>query len=103
MPQTPLNIPLGAQFGASITTDTTTLINAGSAATLAGYVVTNAGASWTVQFYNGNPTSGGVALTPVLPIAAIGVFSTVLLRAAQGLYAVTAGTTAGALQVAYYG
>lgn len=101
MPQTPLNIPIGAQLSAAITTDTTTLINSGTRAVLAGYVCTNAGSAWTVEFYNGNPGSGGVSLGPAITLAA-GSFPVLQLAAPNGLYAVTAGTTAGSLQVAYY-
>lgn len=101
MPQYPLNVPLGAQLSAAITTDTTTMINSGSRAVVSGLIVSNAGSAWTVQFYNGNPASGGVALTPALAVVA-GVTPLVLLAAPKGLYAVTAGTTAGSLQVAFY-
>lgn len=102
MPQTPFNTPLGAQVSAAITTNATTAINTGSAATLAGVIASSAGSAWTVQFYNGNPGSGGVALTPALAVVA-GVTPLVYLRAPKGLYAVTAGTTPGSLTVAYYG
>ena len=100
MPQYPINTPIGAQLSATITTNATTAINTGSGAVLAGYVCTNAGTAWTVQFYNGNPGSGGVALGPALT-AATGLNSVLQLRANNGLYAVTAGTTAGSLQVAF--
>lgn len=100
MPQTPY-YPIGAQVSAAITTNATTLINAGPQAILAGYTVTSAGSAWTIQFYNGNPGSGGVALTPALTIA-VGVIPTIHYRAPKGLYAVTAGTTPGSLTVAFY-
>ena len=102
MPNYPLNIPVGAQLSPVITTDTTTLINSGKRAVLAGYVCTNAGSAWTVEFYNGNPSSGGVSLGPAISLAT-GSFSVLQLAAPHGLYAVTAGTTAGSLQVAYFG
>ncbi len=102
MPQYPLNIPLGAQVSAAITTNTTTTINTGSGSVLAGYIVNNAGSAWTVQFYNGVPGSGGVALGPAIT-AAVGFFELPKLGAPNGLYVVTAGTTAGSLTVAYYG
>ena len=101
MPQTPLNIPIGAQLSAAITTNATTLVNSGRRAVLAGYVCTHAGSAWTVEFYNGNPGSGGVSLGPAITLAA-GSFPVLQLAAPNGLYAVTAGTTAGSLQVAYY-
>lgn len=101
MPQTPLNIPIGAQISSAITTNTTTLINLGSKATIEGYLVTNAGSAWTVQFYNGNPTSGGIAVGPALALAA-GIFKLPNLRFPNGLYVETAGTTTGSMQVAYY-
>ena len=102
MPQYPINIPIGANVSAPITTNTTTLINGGKRVVLAGYSATNAGSAWTVQFYNGNPASGGVALGPALTVAAEMV-ALPQLAAPNGLYAVTAGTTAGSLTVAYYG
>lgn len=101
MPQTPLNLPIGAQQSAAITTNATTLINSGKRAVLAGYVCSNAGSSWTVEFYNGNPSSGGVSLGPAIALA-LGSFPVLQLAAPQGLYAVTAGTTAGSLTVAFY-
>lgn len=101
MPQTPLFIPIGAQISSAITTNTTTLINLGSKATIEGYLVTNAGSAWTVQFYNGNPGSGGIAVGPALGLAD-GIFKLPNLRFPNGLYVVTAGTTAGSMQVAYY-
>ncbi len=100
--QNHLNLPVGAQVSAAITTNATTVINVGKRAVLAGYVVMNAGSAWTVQFYNGNPASGGVALGPAMTIAA-GMFALPLLAAPAGLYAVTAGTTAGSMTVAFYG
>ncbi len=102
MPQYPLNLPVGANLGASITTNATTAISTGSATVLAGYSCTNAGSAWTITFYNGNPGSGGVAISPALTVTA-GLVELLQLRCPNGLYAVTAGTTAGALQVAYYG
>ncbi len=102
MPQNPLNIPIGAQLSAAITTNATTTINLGNRATVAGYVCTNAGSAWTIQFYNGNPGSGGVAIGPALAVAT-GLVPLLQVRAPNGLYAVTAGTTAGNLQVAFYG
>ena len=100
--QYPLNVPLGAQVSGAITSNTTTMINSGSRAVVAGVIASNAGSAWTVQFYNGNPADSGTALTPALDVTA-GVTPLVLLAAPQGLYAVTAGTTAGSLTVAYYG
>lgn len=102
MPQIPTNIPLGAQTSAAITTNATTTVNVGSLAVLAGYICTNAGSAWTVEFYNGNPSSGGVALGPAVTLA-VGFVALPLLSAPNGLYAVTAGTTAGSMTVAYYG
>ena len=101
MPQYPLNVPIGALLSPYITTNATTQINAGNKAVLAGYVCTNAGTAWTIQFYNGNPGSGGVAIGPALTVAT-GLNELLQLRAPNGLYAVTAGTTAGSLTVAYY-
>ncbi len=102
MPQNPYwKGPVGAQLSAAITTNTTTAIQTGSGALLAGYVASNAGSAWTIQFYNGDPTASGVAIGPAITVTA-GFFQTPKLRAPNGLYAVTAGTTAGSLQVAYY-
>lgn len=100
MPQySPVN--MGGRTSTAITTNTTTAINIGSGATLYGYIVNNAGTSWTAQFYNGDPASGGTAIGPALTLAS-GIFPLPLIRAPQGLYVVTAGTTAGSLQVLFY-
>ena len=101
MPQYPLNVPIGALLSPAITTNTTTTINLGNKAVLAGIVCTNAGSAWTIQFYNGNPGSGGTAIGPAIAVTT-GLNPLLQIRASQGLYAVTAGTTAGSLQVAYY-
>ncbi len=101
MQQKPLNIPRGAQISAAITTNTTTLINSGKNAVLAGLLVATAGTAWTAEIYNGNPTSGGVLLV-TLSGDAVGAVPTPLLACPQGLYVVTAGTTAGNLTIAYY-
>jgi hypothetical protein len=101
MPQTPLNIPIGAQISPAIIANTTTPINSGNRAVLAGYVCTDAGSAWTVEFYNGNPASGGLSLGPAITLA-VGSFPALQLAAPGGLYAVTSGTTAGSVQIAYY-
>lgn len=100
--QTPLNIPLGANVSPAITTNATTSINVGRKSVLSGYISTNAGSAWTVQFFNGNPGSGGIALGPAIPVVA-GFAALPLLGTPLGLYAVTAGTTPGSLTVAYFG
>ena len=99
--QNPLNIPVGAQLSAAITSNTTTMINVGSKAVFAGLSVNTAGSAWNAEIYNGNPSSGG-SLLATIPCNTQGVIPSPLLRCPQGLYAVTAGTTAGSLQVAYY-
>lgn len=101
MPQQPFGLPVGAQLSGAITTNTTTTINSGSRAVIEGYNVTTAGSAWTVQFYNGDPGASGVAIGPAVTVTA-GYFKVPQVRCANGLYVVTAGTTAGSLQVAYY-
>lgn len=101
MAQYQLNTPIGARLSPVINTNATTTINLGTAAVLAGFIATSAGSAWTITFYNGAPGSGGVALGPAIAVTA-GFIPLIEIRAAQGLYAVTAGTTAGSLQVAYY-
>lgn len=101
MPQYPLNIPPGANLSSAITTNATTAIQTGRSAVLVGFVATNAGSAWTVQFYNGDPSGSGVAIGPAITVTA-GFVPLITLRAPNGLYAVTAGTTAGSLQVAYH-
>ncbi len=101
MPQPIFNLPAGAQLSAAITTNTTTTLNVGSRSVVEGYTVTNAGSAWTIQFYNGDPGTTGVAIGPAVTVA-VGYFKVPQIRCAQGLYVVTAGTTAGSLQVAYF-
>lgn len=101
MAQYPVNIPVGANLSSAITTNATTAIQTGKSAVLIGYVATSAGSAWTVQFYNGDPSGSGVAIGPALTVTA-GFNPLIALRAPNGLYAVTAGTTAGSLQVAYF-
>lgn len=101
MLQTPLNMPVGAQVSPPITTNTTTLINSGSGATFAGALVNTAGSAWTAEIYNGDPTSGGVLLTTI-PGDTVQPVPSPYLRCPNGLYIVTAGTTAGSLNIAFY-
>lgn len=101
MPQNPLNIPVGAQVSAPITTSTTTAINLGSKAVFSGILVNTAGSAWNAEIYNGNPASGGTLLATI-PCDAQGVISSPYLRCPQGLYVVTSGTTAGSISIAYY-
>lgn len=100
MPQTPY-YPRGAQLSAAITTNATTTINVGSGAIFAGAVVGTAGTAWTAEIYNGVPGSGGVLLV-TLSGDTVGPVASPLLQCPQGLYVVTAGTTPGALNIAYY-
>lgn len=99
--QNPLNIPVGAQLSAAITSNSTTTINVGSKAVFAGLVVNTAGSSWNAEIYNGNPSSGGTLLATI-PCNTQGVIPSPLLRCPQGLYVVTSGTTAGSVSVAFY-
>lgn len=101
MLQTPLNMPVGAQVSSPITTNTTTLINLGSGATFAGALVNAAGSAWTAEIYNGNPASGGVLLA-TLSGDTVQPVPSPYLRCPNGLYVVTAGTTAGNMNIAYY-
>ena len=98
MPQYPLNIPLGAQVSAAITTNDTTQI---SGKKFAGILVGTAGSAWNAEIYNGNPANGGTLLTTI-SADAVGPVSCPLLACPQGLYVVTSGTTAGSLTVCYY-
>ena len=93
--------PVGAQLSTAITTNATTTINLGSGAIFAGLSVATAGTSWNVEVYNGSPTAGGVLLATI-PANTQGVVDSPLLACPQGLYIVTAGTTAGSVSVAYY-
>lgn len=101
MLQTPLNMPVGAQVSAPITTNATTLINSGSGATFAGALVNTVGSAWTAEIYNGNPASGGVLLTTI-PGDTVQPVPFPALRCPNGLYVVTAGTTAGSMNIAFY-
>ena len=98
MPQYPLNIPLGAQVSAAITTNATTQI---SGRVFAGILVGTAGSAWNAAIYNGNPASGGVLLTTI-SADAVGPVNCPLLACPQGLYVVTSGTTPGSLTICYY-
>lgn len=98
MPQYPLNIPLGAQVSAAITTNATTQI---SGRVFSGILVGTAGSAWNAEIYNGNPASGGTLLTTI-SADAVGPVACPILACPQGLYVVTSGTTAGSLTVAYY-
>ena len=103
MPQTyPWMKPKGAQVSAAITTNTTTTINVGSGVIFAGLLVNTAGSAWNAEIYNGNPTSGGVLLTTIA-CDTVGPIASPLLNCPNGLYVVTAGTTAGSVNVAFYG
>ena len=93
--------PVGAQLSAAITTNATTIVNTGSGAIFAGAVVATAGSAWNLEIYNGNPTSGGVLLV-TLAADAVGPITSPLLLCPNGLYVVSAGTTAGSAQIAYY-
>ena len=99
--QNPLNIPVGAQLSAAITSNATTTINVGSKAVFAGLSVNTAGSAWNAEIYNGNPSSGG-SLLATIPCNTQGVIPSPLLRCPQGLYVVTSGTTAGSVSVAFY-
>ena len=99
--QNPLNIPVGAQLSAAITSNATTTINVGSKAVFAGLVVNTAGSAWNAEIYNGNPASGG-SLLATIPCDTQGVIPSPYLRCPQGLYVVTSGTTAGSVSVAFY-
>lgn len=100
--QNPLNYPLGAQVSAAITTNTTTNVANGALAVFAGILVNTAGSAWNVEIYNGNPSSGGVLLATI-SADTVGPVASPLLRCPNGLYVVTSGTTAGSINVAYYG
>lgn len=93
--------PRGALVSAAITTNATTVINTGSGSIFAGILVNTAGSAWQVDIYNGSPSSGGVLLTTITANA-VGPVASPLLKCPQGIYAVTSGTTAGSLAVAYY-
>lgn len=97
----PAYYPRGAQVSAPITTSATTLINAGSNAIFAGLLVNTAGSAWNAEIYNGNPASGGVLLATIAADT-VGPVASPLLQCPNGLYVVTAGTTAGSVNVAYY-
>ena len=97
----PAYYPRGAQVSAAITTNATTLINAGQNAIFAGLLVNTAGSAWTAAIYKGNPASGGVLLV-TLSGDTVGAVPCPLLQCPNGLYVVTAGTTAGSANVAYY-
>ena len=93
--------PRGAQLSAAITTNTTTTVNLGSGAIFAGAVVATAGSARNLEIYNGNPGSGGVLLVTV-SADATGPINSPLLSCPQGLYVVSAGTTPGSAQIAFY-
>ncbi|MBW8066850.1 MAG: hypothetical protein GJU73_05325 [Ferrovum sp.] len=97
----PLKRPIGAQLSPAITSNTTTTINVGSAAIFAGAVVNTAGSAWNVEIYNGVPGSGGV-LMATFPADTQGLVPSPPLNCPQGIYAVTAGTTAGSVSIAYF-
>ena len=91
---------LGPELSAAITTNATTTINSGNAAVFVGASVGTAGSAWTAAIYNGNPASGGVLLA-TLSGDAVGPVVSPPLACPNGLYVVTAGTTAGSIQIAY--
>lgn len=101
MPQYPVNIPAPSQLSTVITTNTTTAIQTGRGAQLTGYVCSNAGSAWTLAFYNGDPSGTGVQVGPTVTAAA-GFFSYPAVAFPNGLYVVTAGTTAGSVQIAFH-
>ena len=101
MPQRNFKNPNGAQVSSAITTNATTAINLGSGATFAGILVNAAGSAWTAEIYNGNPASGGVLLATV-PGDTVQPVPSPALRCPNGLYVVTAGTTAGSMNIAFY-
>jgi len=100
--QNPLNYPLGAQVSAAITTSTTTNVANGARAVFSGILVNTAGSAWNAEIYNGNPSSGGVLLATI-SADAVGPVASPLLRCPNGIYVVTSGTTAGSINVAFYG
>jgi hypothetical protein len=102
MMQTPLNYPLGAQVSAAITTNATTMVASGTRGVFSGLLVNTAGSAWVVQVYDGDPAGSGVLLVTLSGDTAGAVLSP-LLRCPSGVYIVTSGTTAGSLNVAYYG
>lgn len=89
------------QISAAITTNATTAIGTGSGSSIVGYIVSAAGSAWTMKIYNGNPASGGVQIGGTITLTA-GFFTLPPIGAPNGLYIVTAGTTAGNLQICYY-
>jgi hypothetical protein len=93
--------PVGAFVSAAITTNTTTAISNAANAVFAGLLVNAAGSSWTAAIYNGDPSSSGVLLTTI-SADAVGPVVSPLLRANNGIYVVTSGTTPGSVSVAYY-
>lgn len=89
------------QTSAAITTSTTTAIGTGSGSTIVGYIVSSAGTSWTMKLYDGDPAKSGVQIGGTIAVTA-GFFNLPPIGAPNGLYVVTAGTTAGSLQICYY-
>ena len=99
MPQTPLNIPLGAPLSAAITTNASTQVKTGGGVLL-GLSVLTAGSAWAATIYDGTSTAGLELATVALD--AVGPIAFPPLRFVTGLFVVTAGTTAGSVKVANF-
>lgn len=99
MPQIPLNVPVGAEVSAPITTNTGTQVKSTNGV-LAGVIVNTAGTSWTVTFYDGTSTSG--TQLAVLAGDTAGPIVLPPIKFKTALFVETAGSSAGALQVAYF-
>lgn len=102
--QYPLNIPAPGRLSSAIAAAGTFSIQTGGGAQALGYICAAAGTDFTIQLYNGNPSSGGTAVGPAItPTAGFVAFPPIGFP--QGLYvvaAVASGGTAGSLQIVYH-
>ena len=102
--QYPLNIPAPGRLSSAISAAGTTAVQTGGGAQALGYVCTSAGTDFTIQLYNGNPSTTGTAVGPAIT-PTVGFVAFPPIGFPQGLYvvaAVASGGSAGSLQIVYH-
>lgn len=92
--------PKPSSLSPAIISNTTTLISIGSGCVFNGLLIGVAGTSWTIQAFNGNPSSGG-RLLGTFSGDVVGPVISPMLACPNGLYVVTSGTTPGSVVVCY--
>ncbi len=94
MPQQIFGLPIGVPVGTAITSNASTQVKTGGGI-LMGLSVNTAGSAWTATIYDGTSTSGTLLYT--VDLNTVGPITFPPTRFVNGLFIVTAGTTAGSV------